>query len=173
MRPAATQCQQNTPLLERVVFQVTIIDPTHPLYGHTFPLVSPSTLVPNTPSVVITLPTGQQCSIPTTVTDIATPLSSAEADAPSPARLSVRILLSLAQQVRRLRQAQEEHTDEVCTDPASQGGTHPPAAHDTANTAALAPTRTGTPTPPCTVPGPADSSSPRYAAGARTAGGQS
>ena len=59
--------------------------------------------VRTTPPVVIAHSTAQQCVIPL------------EAEAPSSARLSVRILLLLAQQVRRLRHAQEEHTDEVCT----------------------------------------------------------
>ncbi|MBI1880414.1 MAG: hypothetical protein HYR94_19725, partial [Chloroflexi bacterium] len=35
----ATQSQRNAPHVEPVTPQVTIIDPTHPFFGHTFPLV--------------------------------------------------------------------------------------------------------------------------------------
>jgi Family of unknown function (DUF5372) len=170
MRRSGIQRQQNTPFLDPVVSQVTIIDPTHPLYGQTFPLGPSATTIRHKDAVVVTLPTGQQRSVPRSITDMATPPPSAPAVEPSLARISVRILLPLAQQVHRLRHAQEERMDETYTDPASRRGTHPPTSHDTATS--LAPSGARTPTPHCAVRRPADFASPPPSPRASHAGGQ-
>jgi hypothetical protein len=162
-----SQRHQDTPLPDRVMSQVTIIDPSHPLYGHTFPLV-PSTMPRrNRQTLVITLPTGQQRSVPRAVTDLASPEVSVEAVLPSLAPLSGSILLSLAQQVRRL-QAQEERMHEACTDLPSPRGPHSLPGHDTATALAISHART--PTSSGAGRGPTDSSPPPRHPSARSEG---
>jgi hypothetical protein len=148
--------------------QVTIIDPSHPLYGHTFPLI-PSTMPRrNRQTRVITLPTGQQRSVPRAVTDLAAPEVSVAAVLPSLAPLSGRILLSLAHQVRHLRQAQEERMHEACTDLPAPRGPHSLPGHDTATALAISHART--PTSSGAVRGPTDSSPPPRHPSARSEG---
>ena len=170
MRLWGNQRHQNTPLRNRIVSQVTIVDPTHPLYGHTFPLVPSSISRRSKQTLVITLPTGQQRSVPRAVTDLASPQASVEAGPPSFAHLSVRILLALAHQVRRLRQAQEERMHEACTDLSSPRGTPHPTQHDTAT--ALAFSHPGTPTADRAVCGAIDSSAPTRLRAPYREGGQ-
>ena len=125
---------------------------------------------PHRQTLVITLPTGQQRSVPRAVTDLASPDASVEAVPPSLAQLSVCILLSLAQQVRRLRQAQEERMHEACTDLTSPRGTPYPTRHDTAT--ALALSNAGTPTAHRAVCGATDSSAPTSLRAPSREGGQ-
>jgi hypothetical protein len=165
-----TQRHQNTPLHERIVSQVTIIDPAHPLYGHTFSLASSSTTRGNTPTLMIPLPNGQQRSVPRAVTDLAPPLSPAEDVAPALPRISVRILLPLAQQVRRLRQATEERLHATCTPLPSPQGTLALIRHDPA--AAVAPADAGTPTAERAVRRPTTAASPASPWAPGSAGGQ-
>jgi hypothetical protein len=161
MRPWGPQRHQNTSLRNRIMSQVTIIDPSHPLYGHTFPLVSSALPQRHSQTLVIALPTGQQRSVPRAVTDLACLEASVEAVLPSLAPLSGRILLSLAHQVRRLRQAQEECMHEACAYHVSPRETPPLPRHDSAT--ALAFSHAGTPTPTGTVRGPTESApAPRH-----------
>src|ERR1043165_5617042 len=107
MRISENPPQQNAPLLDGLVSEVTIIDPVHPLYGRTFPIVRVALSTPRKGSLVIQLPNGQQRSVLRTATDIDAPLTPLTCSVPSEARLSVRTLVSLARFVRRFVHARE------------------------------------------------------------------
>src|SRR5437879_1572935 len=51
------QTQQETPLLDKVCGEVTVTDPTHPLYGQTLPQL-PVRINRSTPHVMVLLPIG-------------------------------------------------------------------------------------------------------------------
>jgi hypothetical protein len=82
----------------------------------------------------------------------------------------VRILLPLAQQVRRLRQATEERLPATCTHLPSPRGTLALIRHDPA--AAVAPSDAGTPTADRAVRRPTTAASPASPWAPGSAGGQ-
>ncbi len=83
--------------------QVTIVDPTHPLYGRTLPLLRVHS-ARSKARLVIQLPDGRVQWIPRAVTDLGT---SAVA-APPPARIAVPTLLPLAQLVCAMLTGKED-----------------------------------------------------------------
>src|SRR6266700_7644072 len=85
------QIQRDTPLFEELSGEVTITDPTHPLYGHTLPLLTVRVNRSKT-HVTVLLPTGRRRSIPRSVTDLERPAEEDSPDPPLPV-LSVRTIL--------------------------------------------------------------------------------
>jgi Family of unknown function (DUF5372) len=100
------QGQQDTPLFEELSGEVTVTDPTHPLYGQTLPCISVR-VHRSTTHVTVLLPTGRRRSIPRSATDLERPAEEAEHDPPLPA-ISVRTILPLARFVQGLKQAKED-----------------------------------------------------------------
>src|SRR5258708_26913099 len=68
-RSSANPIQQDTPLCEELSGEVTITDPTHPLFGQTLPLLSVRTHRSRT-HVTVLLPTGRRRSVPCDATDL-------------------------------------------------------------------------------------------------------
>ena len=100
------QTQRDTPLFEELCGEVTITDPTHPLYGHTFPRLTVQANRSKT-HVTVLLPTGRRRSVPRSATDLEHPVEEVSHDLPLPA-ISVRTILPLARLVQQLKQAKEE-----------------------------------------------------------------
>src|SRR6266700_2171296 len=100
------QIQRDTPLFEELSGEVTITDPTHPLYGHTLPLLTVRVHRSKT-HVTVLLPTGRRRSVPRSATDLDHLREEATHDPPLPA-ISVRTILPLARFVQGLKQAKEE-----------------------------------------------------------------
>ena len=100
------QTQQDTPLFEELSGEVTVTDPTHPLYGHTLPCISVRVNRSKT-HVTVLLPTGRRRSVPRSATDLERPREEVSLDPPLPI-ISVRTILPLARFVQRLKQAKEE-----------------------------------------------------------------
>ena len=100
------QTQRDTPLFEELSGEVTITDPTHPLYGQTLPLLTVRVNRSKT-HVTVLLPTGRRRSVPRSVTDLERPAEEASPDPPLPV-ISVRTILPLARFVQGLKQAKEE-----------------------------------------------------------------
>jgi hypothetical protein len=144
-RPWGNRTAQDAPLLDGVVSQVTITDPTHALFGQTLPVV-PQPSFKGSAVLLVRLPGGVQRAIPR----YATALHRQPSADPVPTTLlpvSVRTLLPLAHHVGRLRQATEERSDEMRSDvPPAPHDPHRPARDGTAH-ALAAP---GTVTPPAT-----------------------
>ncbi|HEY4387628.1 MAG TPA: DUF5372 family protein [Ktedonobacteraceae bacterium] len=86
--------------------EVTVTDPTHPLYGQTLPQL-PVRMNRSTPHVMVLLPTGRRHAIPRAATNLAYPVEVALPSSPLPA-ISVRTILPLARLVQQLKQAKEE-----------------------------------------------------------------
>src|SRR2546421_12877148 len=100
------QIQRDTPLFEELSGEVTITDPTYPLYGQTLPLLTVRVNRSKT-HVTVLLPTGRRRSVPRSVTDLERPAEEASPDPPLPV-ISVRTILPLARFVQGLKQAKEE-----------------------------------------------------------------
>jgi hypothetical protein len=94
------QIQQDTPLFEELSGEVTITDPTHPLYGHTFPLLTVRVNRSKT-HVTVLLPTGRRRSVPKASTDLERSVEQASLHPPLPV-ISVRTILPLARLVQGL-----------------------------------------------------------------------
>jgi hypothetical protein len=107
------QTQRDTPLFEALSGEVTITDPTHPLYGHTFPRLTVRVNRSKT-HVTVLLPTGRRRSVPRSATDLEHPAEATCHDLPLPA-ISVRTILPLARFVQELKQAKEESHAEQAT----------------------------------------------------------
>jgi hypothetical protein len=105
------QAMQGATLVDRVVHQVTITDPMHPLAGCTLPLIHPLQVRSLPGRVVVRLLSGDHRAVDCTATDLTTPASSCRAPAASSSSISANILLSLAQQVHRLLNTVEERTN--------------------------------------------------------------
>jgi hypothetical protein len=105
---STTQRYQGTAILDRLVSQVTVTDPTHPLFNRTFSVVCLPQHPRTTPVVIIALPNGEHRRIPCSATDLSAQLSSQPPLAP----VSACTLLPLANVVRRLLGAPEESLDE-------------------------------------------------------------
>ena len=104
----ARQTVQTTPIVDRVVHQVTITDPTHPLSGRTLALVepTPSCSIPN--KLTLQLPSGEHRVVDCGATDMAPQVSPLPTSGVSPLPVSVHTLLPLAHHVRRLLNVIEE-----------------------------------------------------------------
>jgi hypothetical protein len=90
----APRAWQKTPIVDRPVSHVTIIDPHHALIGQQFELVSVHS-ARGPAFVVIALPDGRRRSVRRSITDLAGAPSTNRSDAVL--RVSVRTLLPLAQ----------------------------------------------------------------------------
>src|SRR5260370_8232051 len=66
------QIQRDTPLFEELSGEVTITDQTHPLYGHTLPLLTVRVNRSKT-HVTVLLPTGRRRSVPPSPTKLKRP----------------------------------------------------------------------------------------------------
>src|SRR5947209_11763485 len=100
------QTQRDTPLFEELSGEVTITDPTHPLYGHTLPRLTVRVNRSKT-HVTVLLPNGRRRSVPKASTDLERPVEQALLS-PSLPVISVRTILPLARFVQQLKQANEE-----------------------------------------------------------------
>jgi hypothetical protein len=104
-----------------VTRQVTIIDPTHPLFGQIFPLIQPTS--PQGPAyILIQLPTGRRRAVPRVATDLDGAPSPRPAPGPLPC-ISVRTILPLAHRVRAMVLAMEDCHADTHTAP---GAAQPP-----------------------------------------------
>ena len=112
-RWSRNQTQRDTPLFEALSGEVTITDPTHPLYGHTFPRLTVRVNRSKT-HVTVLLPTGRRRSVPRSATDLEHPVEAVSHDLPLPA-ISVRTILPLARLVQQRKQAKEESHAEQAT----------------------------------------------------------
>src|SRR5438034_11322383 len=79
----ANQTQRETPLFDGVCGEVTVTDPTHPLYGQTLPQL-PVRMNRSTPHVLVLLPTGRRHAIPRTATNLECSVEAASPDSPLP-----------------------------------------------------------------------------------------
>jgi hypothetical protein len=130
------QTQQNTPLFEELSGEVTITDPTHPLYGQTLPLLTVRVNRSKT-HVTVLLPTGRRRSVPRQATDLERPGEQASIHPPLPV-ITVRTILPLARFVQGLKQAKEErHAQQAAS------SIHPTGSCATSPDNALAPAPTG------------------------------
>ena len=100
------QIQRDTPLFEELSGEVTITDPTHPLYGHTLPLLTVRVNRSKT-HVTVLLPTGRRRSVPRLATNLERPTEETSHELSLPV-ISVRTILPLARFVQGLKQAKEE-----------------------------------------------------------------
>jgi hypothetical protein len=108
------QTQRDTPLFEELSGEVTITDPTHPLYGQTLPLLTVRVNRSKT-HVTVLLPTGRRRSVPRSATNLERPTEKISHDPPLPV-ISVRTILPLARFVQRLKQAKEErHAEQTAS----------------------------------------------------------
>src|SRR6266568_2009986 len=103
---SANQTQRETPLFDGVCGEVTVTDPTHPLYGQTLPQL-PVRMNRSTPHVMVLLPTGRRHAIPRAATNLECSVEAASPNSPLPTT-SVRTILPLARLVQQLKQAKEE-----------------------------------------------------------------
>jgi hypothetical protein len=101
-----TRAQQDTPIGERVVQEVTITDPRHPLFGQTLPVRVVQTYHRPT-HITVLLPNGRQRSVPRHATNLASD-PKAELSRQDLPPISVRTILPLARFVSALKQAKEE-----------------------------------------------------------------
>ncbi|MDP9476772.1 MAG: hypothetical protein M3R38_13985 [Actinomycetota bacterium] len=99
--------------------EVEIVDPTHPLYGRTLPLVGVTTRQRLGRVAVVWIHPGVERCVPLSATDLAeTPPAS-----PSPSRLSVASLKRLLAVVASLPQADvEDADDDARTGPGAEPG---------------------------------------------------
>jgi Family of unknown function (DUF5372) len=93
--------------------EVTVTDPTHPLYGQTLPRLEVR-MNRSTPHVMVLLPTGRRHAIPRAATNLDCSDEATSPDFPLPT-ISVRTILPLARLVHQLKQAKEESHAEQTT----------------------------------------------------------
>ena len=119
MKPSATQTSHKTTLPDEVTRPITITDPSHPLFGQTFPLVQ--LISPQGPAnLLIQLPTGLRRSVPRAATDLDMPSRSLPPPVDLP-QISVRTILPLAHRVRAMVLAMEDcHALATTAVPANQ-----------------------------------------------------
>src|SRR5713101_3992602 len=98
-----TSKRQNTSRSDSPAGQVTIVDPTHPLYGRTLPLLRVHS-ARSKARLVVRLPDGRVQWIPRAVTD----LDASAVAVPPPALIAVPTLLPLAQLVCALLTGKED-----------------------------------------------------------------
>jgi hypothetical protein len=106
-----TQAPQTATVIERVITQVTITSPQHPLFGHTFPIVSLQS-PRHREHIIVELADGRRRSIPRAATDLqASSSTGPQPEKPLP-KVSVRTLLPLARYLRAMLTLSEEVSDE-------------------------------------------------------------
>src|SRR3972149_6074335 len=118
-----SRTQQNAPLLTEPPYLVTIVDPAHPLFGQTLPIVRPTSPRGRAQLVVLLL-NGHHRSIARSATDL---------DSPVPTRpvhqglspISVRTMLPVAQFIRAKLAATEEMSHDLPTCPAQPAASVP------------------------------------------------
>jgi hypothetical protein len=125
------QTQQDTPLFEELSGEVTITDPTHPLYGHILPRLIVRVNRSKT-HVTVLLPTGRRRSVPQSATNLECRAEDVVHD-PSLPVISVRTILPLARLVHQLKQAKEERHAEQQTE-----SNTPPGSGSTSSSNGLA-----------------------------------
>ena len=121
-----SQALQKTPHGDRLTSEVTITDPTHPLFGRTFALINPKIPARQKTLLTIRLPNGQPRAVPRSATNLTLDTPDENPPSTSVLPISVRTMLPLAHHVHRLVQVREERTDEtpcptIPTDPVSTG----------------------------------------------------
>jgi len=116
MPGSVNQTTHNATMVDRVICHVTIIDPNHPLFDHTLPVVNTRGSHANA-KLIVRLPTGEQRTLDRNATDLGSDHSATNEAPTSPLPISVRTLLPLAQHVRRLLDLIEERTNETRPDP--------------------------------------------------------
>ncbi len=129
--------QQETPLLDRVCGEVTITDPTHPLYGQTLPQL-PVRINRSTPHVMVLLPSGRRHMIPRAATHLEHPEEVVLPAFPLPV-ISVRTILPLARLVQQLKQAKEESHAEPTASAISPSDSGSFRSHDDLSSASREP----------------------------------
>jgi hypothetical protein len=108
------QTQRDTPLFEELSGEVTITDPTHPLYDQTLPLLTVRVNRSKT-HVTVLLPTGRRRSVPRSATNLERLAEESSCDSSLPV-ISVRTILPLAHLVQQLKQAKEEsHAEQTAS----------------------------------------------------------
>jgi hypothetical protein len=170
-----TQRQQNTSLIDQVISHVTITDPTHPLFGRTFPVVSVPARSRTNPSLLVELPTGEHRRVPRLATDLAQRRADETSSVAALLPVSARTLVPLARVVRRLLGATEESPDERPPEStASPGGDGTAALNGGADAPAqpLAGPGTGKTTLPGPVSGRTHPAPTRHAANRQRRGDQ-
>jgi hypothetical protein len=114
MRSLPNQTHRDTTLFEELSGEVTITDPTHPLFGQTLPLLTVRINRSKT-HVTVLLPTGRRRSVPRSATNLERPTEQTSHELPLPA-ISVRTILPLARFVQGLKQAKEErHAEQTAS----------------------------------------------------------
>src|SRR5258707_14629283 len=103
---SGNQTQRETPLFDGVCGEVTVTDPTHPLYGQTLPQL-PVRMNRSTLHVMVLLPTGRRHAIPRAATNLECLVEASSPDSPLPTT-SVRTILPLARSAPQLNQPKEE-----------------------------------------------------------------
>ncbi len=138
------QIQRDTPLFEELSGEVTITDPTHPLYGHTLPLLSVRVNRSKT-HVTVLLPTGRRRSVPRSATHLERPAEETSHEPTLPV-ISVRTILPLARFVQALKQAKEErHAEQAASSIPAPGPDSPRTDNDLAPTSTEQPAATRPP----------------------------
>jgi hypothetical protein len=141
------QIQRDTPLFEELSGEVTITDPTHPLYGHTLPLLTVRVNRSKT-HVSVLLPTGRRRSVPRSATNLERPAEETSHELPLPV-ISVRTILPLARFVQALKQAKEEkHAEQAASSIPATGADSTRADNDLAPTSTEQPAATRLPSRP-------------------------
>ena len=114
LRGLENQTHRETPLFDGVCSEVTVTDPTHPLYGQTLRRL-PVRMNRSTPHVMVLLPTGRRHAIPRAATNLECTVEVASPASRLPA-ISVRTMLPLARLVHQLKQAKEEsHAEQTAS----------------------------------------------------------
>ncbi|SRR6266487_2960560 len=138
------QTQRETPLFDKVSGEVTVTDPTHPLYGQTLPHL-PARMNRSTPHVMVLLPTGRRHAIPRAATNLECPVENASHTSPLPA-ISIRTILPLAHLVHQLKQAKEEsHAEQTTSTNHSTKHCSPCSLDDLSSASPEQPTTAGAP----------------------------
>ena len=144
-RPGSeNQTQRETPLFDGVCGEVTVTDPTHPLYGQTLPQL-PVRMNRSTPHVMVLLPTGRRHAIPRAATNLECLVEAASPDSSLPTT-SVRTILPLARLVHQLKQAKEEsHAEQTTSTSHPMEQCFPGSADPLASASPEQPAATGAP----------------------------
>jgi hypothetical protein len=100
-----------------VASHVTIIDPAHPLFKLTLPVIHAPVSLHSKTSLIVQLPNGKHRRVPYCVTDLAKKAADDIPPATTLLPISVRTLLPLAHYIRRLLGTPEESADESATEP--------------------------------------------------------
>ena len=117
---ATNQTTHNTPVVDQIVHLVTIIDPAHPFFGRSFPLVR-TTSSRGKRRLVIRHPDGHTQSVLIAATDFEN--SQASPSPPVLMTISARTLLPVARRLRMMALAMEEPRHGTSSHPTLNGFT--------------------------------------------------